>query len=152
MDKHEYNVDIAWTQDRKGMMCSPELRKNDSNEKNCIEVATPPDFDKGIPNIWSPEHLFTAAVSSCLMTTFLAISEYSKFDFISFKCGSKGILEKIDGKFVMSEVLLFPEVFISDEDQKDKALRILEKSEKACLISNSITSKITMEPKITVQK
>ncbi|WP_339916647.1 OsmC family protein [Yeosuana marina] len=152
MDKHEYNVDIAWTQDRKGMMCSPELRKNDSNEKNCIEVATPPDFDKGIPNIWSPEHLFTAAVSSCLMTTFLAISEYSKFEFISFKCGSKGILEKIDGKFVMSEVLLFPEVFISDEDQKDKALRILEKSEKACLISNSITSKITMEPKITVQK
>ncbi|WP_338359258.1 OsmC family protein [Yeosuana marina] len=152
MDKHEYNVDIAWTQDRKGMMCSPELRKNDSNEKNCIEVATPPDFDKGIPNIWSPEHLFTAAVSSCLMTTFLAISEYSKFEFISFKCGSKGILEKIDGKFVMSEVLLFPEVFISNEDMKDKALRILEKSEKACLISNSITSKITMEPKITVQK
>ncbi len=152
MDKHEYNVDIAWTQDRKGMMCSPELRKSGSNEKNCIEVATPPDFDKGIPNIWSPEHLFTAAVSSCLMTTFLAISEYSKFEFISFKCGSKGILEKVDGKFVMSEVLLFPEVFIGDENQKDKALRILEKSEKACLISNSITSKITMEPKITVQK
>lgn len=150
MDKHIYNVDIAWKQDRKGIMCSPELRKNTS-ERNCIEVATPPEFDKGIPNIWSPEHLFTASVSSCLMTTFLAIAEYSKFDFISFTCGSKGILDKVDGKFRMTEVLLFPEVFIADESQRDRALRILEKSEKACLISNSITSKVTMEPKITVQ-
>lgn len=150
MDKHIYNVDIAWKQDRKGIMCSPELKKN-SEERNCIEVATPPEFAKGMPNIWSPEHLFTASVSSCLMTTFLAIAEYSKFEFISFKCSSKGILDKEDGKFKMTEVLLFPEVFIADETQRDKALRILEKSEKACLISNSITSKVIMEPKITVQ-
>lgn len=151
MDKHFYNVDINWTRDRKGMMCSPELRGKDTERTNCIEVATPPEFDKGMPNIWSPEHLFTAAVSSCLMTTFLAISEYSKFEFISFNCAAKGILEKVDGKFVMSEVLLFPEVIISEERQKDRATRILEKSEKACLVSNSITSKVTMQPKITVQ-
>jgi len=151
MDKHVYNVDINWTQDRKGMMCSPELNATETNRTNCIEVATPPEFDKGMPNIWSPEHLFTAAVSSCLMTTFLAISEYSKFEFISFKCGAKGVLDKIDGKFVMSEVLLFPEVVISDEKQRGRAEHILQKSEKACLISNSITSKITMEIKISVQ-
>lgn len=151
MDKHSYNVNISWTQDRKGMMCSPELQIKQANEANCIEVATPPEFDKGIPNIWTPEHLFTAAVSSCLMTTFLAIAEYSKLEFISFKCSSKGILDKVDGKFVMSEVLLFPEVIITDENQRDRAERILEKSEKACLISNSITSKVTMESKITVQ-
>lgn len=151
MDKHIYNVNINWTQDRKGMMCSPELAKNETNETNCIEVATPPQFSSGIPNIWSPEHLFTAAVSSCLMTTFLAIAEFSKLDFISFKCGSKGILDKVDGKFLMTEVQLFPEVVISNENQKDRAERILEKSEKACLISNSITSKVTMEPKIIIQ-
>ncbi len=151
MDKHYYNVNVAWKQDRKGVMCSPELHKMESNEMNCIEVATPPEFSKGMPNIWSPEHLFTAAVSSCLMTTFLAISEYSKFDFISFKCGSKGILDKVDGKFVMTDVLLYPEVVIADESKKERAIRILEKSEKACLISNSITSKVTMEPKIIIQ-
>jgi len=60
-------------------------------------------------------------------------------------------LTKEDGKFVMSEVLLYPEVFIKDESKKDRALRIFEKLKKACLISNSIKSKITMKPKITVQ-
>ncbi|WP_405397054.1 OsmC family protein [Maribacter sp. Asnod2-G09] len=151
MDKHSYNVNVNWTQERKGTMCSPELNNSATNETNCIEVATPPEFPGGMPNIWSPEHLFTAAVSSCLMTTFLAISEYSKLEFVSFKCESKGILEKVDGKFVISEILLFPEVVITDESKRERAERILEKSEKACLISNSITSKITMETKIIVQ-
>lgn len=151
MDKHVYNVNISWTQDRKGMMCSPELQKNKINETNCIEVATPPEFPGGIPNIWSPEHLFTAAVSSCLMTTFLAIAENSKLEFVSFKCRSKGVLDKIDGKFLISQVFLFPEVVITDENQRNRAELILEKSEKACLISNSITSKIIMETKIIIQ-
>ena len=152
MDKHFYNVNISWTQDRKGMMCSPELTKNETDETNCIEVATPPEFPSGMPYIWSPEHLFTAAVSSCLMTTFLAIAENSKLEFVSFKCESKGVLEKVDGKFVISEVLLYPEVVITDELQQERAERIIEKSEKMCLISNSITSKITMEIKIIIQK
>lgn len=151
MDKHFYNVNINWTKDRKGMMCSPELFKIETNQDNCIEIATPPQFSSGIPNIWSPEHLFTAAVSSCLMTTFLAIAENSKLNFISFKCGSKGVLDKVDGRFVMSEVYLYPEVVITDENQRERTERILEKSEKACLISNSINSKVTMESKIIVQ-
>ncbi len=150
MEQHTYNVDINWTSDRKGMMCSPELRTDSNNKLNCIEVATPPEFAKGIPNIWSPEHLFTASVSSCLMTTFLAIAEYSKFEFIKFKCGSKGVLDQVDGKYKMTEVYLYPEVFISDENLRDKAMRILEKSEKACLISNSINSKVIMEPTVSV--
>ncbi|NRD22620.1 OsmC family protein [Winogradskyella litoriviva] len=151
MEKHAYNVNVNWKENRKGIMCSPELSNNETNETNCIEVATPPEFPGGMPNIWSPEHLFTAAVSSCLMTTFLAIAEFSKLEFVSFKCNSKGILEKVDGKFVMSEVLLFPEVVITDESKRDRTERIVEKAEKACLISNSITSKITMETKIIIK-
>src|ERR1043165_8871705 len=99
MIPHFYNVNVAWNTERKGMMCSPELKKN-TTQDSCIEVATPPQFPKGIPGIWSPEHLFTAAVSSCFMTTFLSIAENSKLDFISFHCKSKGKLEQVEGKFL----------------------------------------------------
>jgi peroxiredoxin-like protein len=150
MEKHDYNVNIRWDESRKGTMCSPELNNITTGETNCVAVATPPEFPGGIPHVWSPEHLFTAAVSSCLMTTFLAIAEFSKLDFVGFTCESKGVLEKIDGKFVISEVLLFPEVTITDASKKERAERIVEKAEKACLISNSITSKITMQVKIIV--
>lgn len=143
METHLYNVDVNWNADRKGVMCSPELNKFAGS---CIEVATPPEFPKGIPGIWSPEHLFTAAVSSCLMTTFLSIAENSKLNFTNFSCKSKGKLEQVDGKFMMTEIILEPSVTIADEKDREKAERILSKSEAACLISNSIKSKVTMHP------
>ncbi len=147
MESHFYNVDLNWNTDRKGVMCSPELNKEGGT---CIEVATPPEFPKGIPGIWSPEHLFTAAVSSCLMTTFLSIAENSKLNFKHFACKSKGKLEQVDGKFMMSEIILEPTVIINDEKDREKAERILQKAEAACLISNSIKSKLTMFPSIKI--
>lgn len=144
MEAHYYTIDVNWNSDRKGIMCSPELNQFDSAISSCIEVATPPEFPKGIPGIWSPEHLFTAAVSSCLMTTFLAIAENSKLEFLSFSCKSKGKLEQVDGKFLMSEVVLEPTVVIVHEKDLEKAERILQRAETACLISNSIKSKVTM--------
>lgn len=141
MEAHFYNVDINWNKERKGVMCSPELIRDPTS---CIEVATPPEFPKGIPGIWSPEHLFTAAVSSCLMTTFLAIAENSGLAFSNFSCKSKGKLEQVEGKFLMTEIILEPTVTIGDEKDRERAERVLQKSEVACLISNSIKSKITM--------
>jgi peroxiredoxin-like protein len=150
MEPHYYNVDVQWSKDRKGLMCSPELQESTAQNSGCIEVATPPEFPKGIPGIWSPEHLFTAAVSSCLMTTFLSIAENSKLEFSSFQCSSKGKLEQVDGKFLMSEILLEPVVMIGNEKDKERAERVLAKAEAACLISNSIKSKVTMIAKIKV--
>lgn len=144
MEKHTYNLSLKWENDRKGNLSSPEL-------PTTIEVATPPEFDKGIPNIWSPEHLFTASVVSCFMTTFLAIAEYSKFEFIDFKCDAEGILEKIDGKYLMTKIILKPELTIDNVDKTEKAQRILEKSEAACLISNSIKSEIELNSIINIE-
>ena len=151
MDTHYYNVDVTWQQHRRGLLSSPELHNSAKADDNGIEVATPPEFPKGIPGIWSPEHLFTAAVSSCLMTTFLSIAENSKLEFTHFECKSKGKLEQVDGKFMMSEIILEPSVTIVNEIDREKAERILNKSEAACLISNSIRSKVTMIPSIQVK-
>lgn len=137
MEAHFYNVDVKWKSDRKGEISSSEISQK-------LEVATPPQFPKGMENIWSPEHLFTAAVSSCLMTTFLAIAENAKLDFVNFECSSKGKLEQIDGKFLMTEVILEPIVIIKNESEREKAEKVLQKSEANCLISNSVKSKITM--------
>ncbi len=141
---HHYEVKVNWENDRKGLMSSPVLQSS-------IEVATPPEFTKGIPGVWSPEHLLVAAVNSCLMTTFLAIAENSKFDFINFESNADGKLEKVDGKYMISEVVLSPVLTISHDADKDKAIRILQKSEAACLISNSIKSTIIFKPEIKVK-
>lgn len=138
---HYYEVSVDWKNDRIGTLCSPVLTDE-------ITVATPPEFTKGVQDIWSPEHLFVAAINSCLMTTFLAIAENFKFEFIDFQSSATGKLELIDGKYMMSEVTLKPVLTIKDDSEHEKGLRILQKSEAACLISNSVKSTIIFEPEI----
>lgn len=139
--EHLYQVDLEWKTDRKGEISSPAL-----NDK--IEVATPPEFPKGMEGIWSPEHLFTAAVNSCFMTTFLAIAENFNLEFSNLSCPAKGKLSKVDGKFAMSEVILEPILTILHEEDREKAEKVLYKAEKACLITNSINSSVTLKPMI----
>lgn len=143
MESHTYNVNLNWVADRIGEVSSPELLVQ-------IDVATPPQFPNGVEGVWSPEHFFTAAVNSCFMTTFLAVAENSKLEFTDFKCFAEGKLEKQEGKYLMTEIVLRPELTIVNESDKEKAERILIKSESACLISNSIKSKVTLVTKINV--
>ena len=131
MEPHYYNVELSWLEDRKGIISAPELKQK-------IEVATPPQFPKGIEGIWSPEHLLSAAVNSCFMTTFLAIAENSKLEFHQFNCETSGKLEQVEGKYVMTEFIITARLEIMKEADKERAERILQKSEAACLISNSI--------------
>ncbi len=138
-----YNTKVEWKEGRIGELTSEGMES--------ITVATPPDFPKGVPNIWSPEHLFTASVNICLMTTFLAIAENSNLKFKSFTSDASGKVEKTDGGYLFTEIELKPKIIIADEKDRERAGRIIEKAKNACLISNSIKSKVTMETEISVE-
>ncbi|HNP33537.1 MAG TPA: OsmC family protein [Flavobacterium sp.] len=136
-----YDVDVTWLENRKGILKSSVLDEQ-------IEVVTPPEFAKGIPGIWSPEHLFVAAAVSCFMTTFLAIAEKSRLEFIDFSCKSTGILEKKENGLMISSITLQPIVKVPDDSMIEKAQKVLELSHKSCLILNSVKSEIIFMPHI----
>jgi peroxiredoxin-like protein len=142
--EHFYEVSVHWIADRKGTLSSPVLNTN-------VEVATPPQFPKGMEGIWSPEHLFVAAVNSCLMTTFLSFAENSNLQFENFSSKATGKLEMVDGKYMISEITLMPIVTITEKTSEEKAKRILKKLEGNCLISNSIKSKIIFQTQVKIK-
>lgn len=139
---HHYKTKVKWEEGRIGTLSSPTL--------DSFKVATPPEFPKGVSNTWSPEHLFVASINICLMTTFVAIADNSKLEFESFECEGVGKLEKVDGKFMISEVELNPIVKIKYDKDKERAERIINKAENLCLISNSAKSKIILNPQIKI--
>ncbi len=150
MEPHIYTINIIWQEGRMGIMNSDEINSPAPNTQGSLQVATPPPFNGGVEGIWSPEHLYTAAIGSCLMTTFLAIAENSKLSYSGFACKTSGKLEQVEGKFLMTEVLLEPVITITNEADKERAERIIQKSESACLISNSVKAKISMNSVIVV--
>ena len=141
---HFYEVSVNWEGERRGKVSSPVLDAT-------IEVATPPQFPKGMEGIWSSEHLFVAAVNSCLMTTFLSFAENSNLHFENFSSRAIGKLEMVDGKFMISEIKLMPTTLITEKSSEDKAKRILKKPESNCLISNPVRSKIVFESTVKVK-
>lgn len=143
--EHYYQVDLKWKKDRIGELSSPVLDKT-------IECATPPEFPNGIPNIWSPEHLYAAAINSCFMATFLAIAENFKIEFESFECKTNIKLELIERKYLITQAELFPKVALKNPEQKDKVLRVIEKSKENCLVTNSMKTEILLNPEISQAK
>lgn len=141
-ETHSYTTRVRWTEARKGIASSEGLPD--------VEVATPPEFPKGHPGIWSPEHLFVAAAEVCLMTTFLAIAENSKLEFSSYSSEAVGTLEKTDKGFLVTKIVIKPKVIVSDQALVDKAGRLLEKAEKYCLISNSMTTEVSLDAEVLV--
>jgi peroxiredoxin-like protein len=142
--EHFYEVSVNWKADRRGTLSSPVLDAT-------IEVATPPQFPKGIEGVWSPEHLFVAAVNSCLMTTFLSFAENSNLYFENFSSKAVGKLEMVEGKYMISEITLTPIITIADKSNEEKIKRIIKKLESNCLISNSIKTKINFNSEVKVK-
>lgn len=142
MESHNYEVDLVWTSDRRGELTSPDLNTT-------IECATPPQFPKGVANLWSPEHLYAASINSCYMSTFLAIAENFKLEFSSFKCKTIATLELTEGKYKMTRAAILPEVvLVNFGEDEAKAIRVIEKSKAACLITNSIQTEIELKPTV----
>lgn len=107
-----------------------------------------PEFLKGMEGIWTAEHFFTTSVDACLRATFLAITANSKLEFLTFQCNAKGKVEKLEGKFSVTEITLTPKLIIPASGSINRMKHIFEMSEKACAISNSIKSKIVLLPEL----
>jgi len=140
--EHFYEVNIQWKEGRVGELSSPVLNET-------IECATPPEFPNGVPGIWSPEHLFVAAINSCFMATFLAISHNFKMEVTSFDCKTTAKLEMVDGRYLVTQAEMYPEVTLTNPDADiEKAHRVLEKAKNGCLVTNSMKTEVFMHPSV----
>jgi len=137
--KFIYRTTVAWTEEKKGILCS--------SGKPTIEVATPPEF-KGHEGMWTPEELFVASVNICIKTTFLYYAQRDGFEFLSYDSDAEGVLERVENKFMFSEIKIRPKITVASDDQIKKAKELIGLSEKNCLISNSIKSKVEIVPEI----
>jgi peroxiredoxin-like protein len=114
-----------------------------------LRTAPPADFD-GPGDAWSPEQLLLAAVETCFVFTFRAVAQASKLEFASLEVSGEGTVERKDGAMRFTQFVLRPRLTVPASVDRDKARRIIEKSEKACLISASLATAVQLEPEIIV--
>jgi peroxiredoxin-like protein len=114
-----------------------------------LQCAPPADFD-GPGDAWSPEHLLLAAVESCFLFTFHAIARASKLSFESLDLSGEGIVDRKEGITRFSAIVLRPKLRLAADNDRERAMRILEKSERGCLVSASLSTPVRLEPEIII--
>jgi organic hydroperoxide reductase OsmC/OhrA len=101
---------------------------------------------------WTPEHFLVAAVASCFVSTFEGMAQSSHFLFGSLRLSEEGVLAKETNGWRFSEFRLRPFVTVLKEEDRDLAIRQLEKAEKSCLIARSLQCKVALVPAVQIEE
>lgn len=144
IDSHDYVVRLENTGLKTGVLTAPD------DDLPSLDVAAPPEFG-GPEAVWSPEHLFVAALATCLMTTFRAMADASGLDVADYVDRATGHLQRGDDRmYSFPTVTLRPHITIADPSKVDRALRLVHKADAACLVGRSVACRVIVEPTIEV--
>lgn len=112
-----------------------------------LESAPPKEFD-GPGDKWSPESLLVAAVADCFLLSFKGIARASRFEWNSLECQVVGILDRRENITRFVEFRLKVKLRVRPGTKHETANRLLEKAERSCLVTNSLSSDIHLETEI----
>ena len=139
---HIYRSSAIWTMKRRGIVSAEDVPRT-------INFSAPPEFE-GEPGLWTPEHLLVASVATCFLATFRAIAEYSKLQVVRLEVEAEGFLEKQEGGYRFTQIMVRPHLTLAEAGDQERAQRLLEKAERACLISRSLSSRMELRAKVEV--
>lgn len=139
--QYTYTANVTWIGEKKGTAEAEGLPP--------VDVSTPPEFG-GPEGRWSPEHLLVSSVASCIMTTFLAIAEASKFSFESYQSSAVGTIEQVEKRYEFTKIEVTVDLGVADEGAVSKGERLLQKAEENCFISNSLKAEVELKPQVSV--
>jgi len=115
-----------------------------SNRLEAIASAPPEEFG-GPGDKWSPETLLVAAVADCFILTFRAIARASEIPWISLQCEVEGILDRPERTTQFTDFVVHATLEVPEDADEKRAHWALDKAERGCLITNSLSSTTHLE-------
>jgi organic hydroperoxide reductase OsmC/OhrA len=113
-----------------------------------IATAPPAEFD-GPGDLWSPETLLCAAIADCFILTFRAIVKRAPdVAWSALDCRVDGVLEKTSTGTRFTRCTTHATLTLSHGSDTAKARELLEKAERLCLITNSLSAARSLEVEI----
>jgi uncharacterized OsmC-like protein len=137
---HQYDVVAAGLPDG-----DVELR---SARLPVLSTAAPAEFG-GPGDRWSPETLLVAAIADCFVLTFRGVARASNVAWTSIECEVRGTLERVDRTPQFTAVAIRARVVVTADASEEAARLAVEKSERGCLIMNSLKATVQLETRVS---
>ena len=139
---HQFRAVAWWTSGRTG------ITKSDS-APNAIHFTAPVAFG-GIEGRWTPEDLLLGAVASCFTTTFRALAEHSAFEYTDLQTEVEGTVNRTGSDYNFTNIMIRACVTIPAPEEEARALKLLNKTKSACLVSRALSIQQTFEAVVTI--
>ena len=122
-----------------------------------LDTAGPPEYG-GPGDVWSPETLLVGTIANCFILSFRATARAARLEWDSLSCSVVGTLDKIDRVTQFTAFDITAELTLpahtndkaNDKANDKKALRLMEKAKKYCLITNSLKAAATLQASVLI--
>lgn len=115
-----------------------------------LATMPPPEFD-GPGGYWSPETLLVAALGDCFVLSFRAVARASRLEWRTLSAEVRGLLERADGGSRFTRFDTRARLVVPAGTDQARARLLLEKAEKICLISNSLSAARHLECEVVAE-
>ncbi|MDD5301754.1 MAG: OsmC family protein [Elusimicrobia bacterium] len=132
---HQYEVNLTW----KG----GETSEISSGPRPPIAGGPPAQFDGTDETRWSPEHLILAALTQCLMLTWLSLNKRSQIPLKGWESKGESVLDKTKEGLVFTSFKLTV-TLKTDAARVEEARRLLDGAKKYCIVANSLKTPPTL--------
>jgi organic hydroperoxide reductase OsmC/OhrA len=151
---HDYKAHLIWD----GNLGDGTSTYTGYGRKYRLQIDGKPDLTgsadpifRGDANVYNPEDLFVAALSSCHLLSYLALCARSKINVIAYEDEASGtLLLRPDGGGKFESVTLRPKVTLAPGSDEKRALELHETAHDLCFIAASVSIPILHEPQIKV--
>lgn len=133
---HRYKVRVGATPEGEVRLSGDDLPE--------LQSLPPPEFD-GPGGFWSPETLLVAAVADCFTLSFRSIARASRLEWTELTAEVNGLLERSDGVARFTRFDTHARLVVPGATDPARARLLMEKAEKICLISNSLSAERHLE-------
>src|SRR5438105_1880754 len=107
---------------------------------------------RGDANVYNPEDLFVAALSSCHLLSYLALCARTKINVVAYEDNASGILLlRPDCGGIFESVTLIPVVTLAPGSDEKRAMELHETAHDPCFIAASVKVPVLHEPQIRIE-
>lgn len=133
---HRYGVRTEWHDGQRVTLSAPG--------KPVLDVALPPDFENGVPSVWSPEELVIASLATCFELTMIAVADYRNVPLHDVRVDATGHVERKDHSYRL--ILLELDVHAeTDPERRHDIEQIAEMAHEGCLVGNALDVPVRLD-------
>jgi len=132
---------ITWDEEKQAFLCSIGNKT--------IEIAASQE-SKRHEGMLTPEELFVDSIEGFIKDAFIDSAKRNNLEILSYESEGHGIVEKVEDKFMFTEIKIRPQIIVATNVQVGKAKELIELAGENFAIASLIRCKIRIYPEIKI--